>query len=81
LRPQFEVQYADGVILFKDIDTTYAFVRFTDQAEIEYIFVRPSYRRLGLATQLIYLVKEVTGHPPKPMEPISLLGHKFFKLN
>jgi GNAT superfamily N-acetyltransferase len=55
------------------------FVRFKDTGAIEYIFVQPMYRKLGLAKKLLNKVREITGNDPVPEPPISPLGRMLFK--
>jgi len=74
----WSVVHGDGVITFKNPNTTIAFVRYNKQAEIEYIFVNPLYRKRGHATRLIMMVEQQTGKKVKPQEPISPLGSKLF---
>jgi hypothetical protein len=45
----YEVDLSDGVITFKNINTTLGFVRYNTEVEIEYTFVNPMFRRQGLA--------------------------------
>ena len=56
----FEVKETDGVFTFKNENTTIGFVRFNEKAEVEYIFVNPIFRKQGLATKLLQLVKQKT---------------------
>ena len=77
----YEVDLSDGVITFKNINTTLGFVRYNKEAEVEYIFVNPIFRRKGLAKKLLQIVEEKTKTIPKPQEPISPLGEKLFKIN
>ena len=76
---EYDTVITDGVVLFTNINTTLGFVRFKDTGNIEYIFVQPQYRRQGLATKLINMVNEITGHRPVPEPPISPLGQCLFK--
>ena len=76
----YDVDLADGVITFKNINTTLGFVRYNETAEVEYIFVNPIFRRKGLAKKLLQIVEEKTDIKPKPQEPISPLGEKLFKI-
>ena len=76
----YDISYNDGVVTFKNINTTLGFVRYTDQAEIEYIFVNPFFRKKGLAKKLLNIVEVKTNIKPKPQNPISPLGEKLFKL-
>ena len=77
----FSINSTDGVITFKNINTTLGFVRYNKVAEVEYIFVSPMFRRKGLAKTLLKMVEEKTKIKPKPQEPISPLGEKLFNIN
>ena len=77
----YDILFSDGVVTFKNINTTLGFVRYNEDAEVEYIFVNPMFRRKGLAKKLLSIVEEKTKIKPKPQEPISLLGEKLFKDN
>ena len=66
----------EGVFTFKNQNTTLGFVRFNEKGEIEYIFVNPIFRKQGLATKLLELVKQKTRKNIKFQEPISPLGSK-----
>jgi len=76
----YVISYGNGVVTFKNINTTLGFVRYTDQAEVEYIFVNPFFRRKGLAKKLLSIVEKKTNNKPIPQEPISPLGEKLFKI-
>ena len=67
---------SDGVFTFKNENTTLGFVRFNDKGEIEYIFVNSIFRKKGIATRLLKLVKEKTGKEIILQQPISPLGSK-----
>ena len=75
----FEIKETDGVFTFKNENTTLGFVRFNDKGEVEYIFVNPIFRKQGLATKLLELVKEKTRKEIILQEPISPLGLKLLK--
>ena len=77
----YTVDLTDGVITFKNTNTTLGFVRYNEKAEIEYIFVNPLFRRNGLAKKLLKIVKQKTNIKPKPQNPISPLGEKLFNIN
>ena len=72
----FEIKETDGVFTFKNENTTIGFVRFNEKGEVEYIFVNPIFRKQGLATKLLELVKQKTKKEIKLQEPISPLGSK-----
>jgi len=76
----YDVDLSDGVITFKNINTTLGFVRYNAEAEVEYIFVNPMFRRQGLAKRLLRIVEEKTKIKPTPQDPISSLGEKLFKI-
>ena len=76
----YKLDESDGVFTFKNENTTLGFVRFNDQGEVEYIFVNPIFRKLGIAKKLLNLVKDKTGKLLIPQDPISALGKKLFKI-
>ncbi len=75
----FEIKETDGVFTFKNENTTIGFVRFNEKGEVEYIFVNPIFRKQGLATKLLELVKQKTKKEIILQEPISPLGSKLLK--
>ena len=75
----FKIEETEGVFTFKNENTTIGFVRFNEKGEVEYIFVNPIFRKKGLATKLLELVKEKTGKAIILQEPISPLGLKLLK--
>ena len=70
----------DGVITFKNKNTTIGFIRFNNIGEVEYIFVNPAFRNQGIAKKLLKLTKEKLGKDLIPQEPISPLGKKLFNI-
>ena len=77
----YDIDLGDGVVTFKNINTTLGFVRYNEEAEVEYIFVNPMFRRKGLAKKLLSIIEEKTNLKPTPQDPISPLGEKLFKIN
>ena len=75
----YDISFSDGVVTFKNINTTIGFVRYNEEAEVEYIFVNPMFRRKGLAKKLLSIVEEKTNIEPTPQDPISPLGERLFK--
>ena len=75
----YDISFSDGVVTFKNINTTIGFVRYNEEAEVEYIFVNPMFRRKGLAKNLLSIVEEKTKIEPTPQDPISPLGERLFK--
>ena len=76
----FDINQSDGIIIFKNVNTTLGFVRYNEESQIEYIFVNPMFRRQGLAKKLLSIVEEKTKIKPTPQDPISPLGEKLFKI-
>ena len=76
----YDISFSDSVVTFKNINTTLGFVRYSKEAEVEYIFVNPIFRRKGLAKKLLQIVKKITKAKLKPQDPISPLGEKLFKI-
>ena len=76
----YEITQIDGVITFKNKNTTIGFIRFNDIGEVEYIFVNSSFRKQGVAKKLLKLTKEKLGKNLIPQEPISPLGKKLFNI-
>ena len=75
----YDISLSDGVVTFKNINTTIGFVRYNQDAEVEYIFVNPIFRRKGLAKKLLQIVEKKTKTKTKPQDPISPLGERLFK--
>ena len=75
----FEIMETDGVFTFKNENTTIGFVRFNETGEVEYIFVNPIFRKKGIATKLLKMVKDKTGKSIVLQKPISPLGNKLLK--
>ena len=73
---KYQIDESDSVFTFKNENTTLGFVRFNINGEVEYIFVNPLFRKKGLATKLLRLVKEKTGKEIILQEPISPLESK-----
>ena len=76
----YDISFGDGVITFKNINTTLGYARYNQKAEIEYIFVNPTFRRKGLAKKLLQVIEKKTNNKTKPQKPISSLGKKLFKI-
>ena len=74
-----ELVYADGVFTLKNLNTTIGFIRFNNSGEVEYIFVNPIFRKKGIATKLLKMVKDKTGKKIVLQKPISPLGNKLLK--
>ena len=72
----YKLNESDGVFTYQNENTTLGFVRFNEKGEVEYIFVNPIFRKKGIATRLLELVKKKTGKEIVLQEPISPLGSK-----
>ena len=70
---------SDGVFTLKNINTTIGFVRFNENGEVEYIFVNLIFRKKGIVTKLLKMVKDKTGRSIVLQKPISPLGNKLLK--
>ena len=77
----YEISEIDGVITFKNKNTTIGFIRFNNKGEVEYVFVNPAFRKKGFAKKLLKLTKERIGKNLIPQKPISPLGKKLFNIN
>ena len=75
----YKLVVSDGVFTLKNIYTTIGFVRFNENGEVEYIFVNPIFRKKGIATKLLKMVKDKTGKSIVLQKPISPLGNKLLK--
>ena len=80
LLSNYEIREIEGVITFKNKNTTIGFIRFNNKGEVEYIFVNPAFRKQGLAKKLLKLTKEKIGKDLIPQKPISPLGKKLFNI-
>jgi len=76
----YDIDKSDGVITFKNVNTTIGFIRYNKKVQVEYIFVNPIFRRKGIAKKLLNIVEKLTKIKPLPQEPISPLGEKLFKI-
>ena len=79
-KTSYEISEIEGVITFKNKNTTIGFIRFNNEGEVEYIFVNPTFRKQGLARKLLKLTKERIGKELIPQQPISPLGKKLFNI-
>ena len=75
---EYVIEQIEGIITFKNQNTTLGFVRFNEEAEIEYIYVQNAYRRRGLGKKLLGMVSDITGKKVTPQEPVSELGSRLF---
>ena len=80
INDKYEISQYDGVITFKNKNTTVGFIRFNNKGEVEYIYVNPTFRKKGLAKKLLKLTKEKLKKDLIPQKPISPLGKKLFNI-
>ena len=76
----YDIDLSDGVVTFKNINTTLGFARYNEEAEVVYIFVNPMFRQKGLGKKLLSIIEKKTNLKPTPQDPISSLGEKLFKI-
>ena len=81
LNLNYDIIETDGVITFKNQNTTLGFIRYENNGEVEYIFVNPIFRKKGLAKKLLKITEKKLGKKLIPQEPISPLGKKLFHLH
>ena len=55
------ISQSNGVITFKNKNTTIGFIRFNSNGAVEYIFVNPAFRKQGIAKKLLKLTSEKLG--------------------
>ena len=75
---KYQTVETDGVITFKNENTTLGFIRFDDKGEVEYIFVNPIFRKKGLAKKLLKITEEKLGKKLIPKNQLVLLEENFF---
>ena len=75
----YELVEVEGVFTLKNKNTTIGFVRFNKVGEVEYIFVNPIFRKKGIATKLLRLVRDKTNKKIILQKPISPLGSKLLR--
>ena len=54
----YQTVETDGVITFKNENTTLGFIRYENNGEVEYIFVNPIFRKKGLAKKLLKITEK-----------------------
>ncbi len=65
-------------IWIKNQNTTIAYCRYSNDGDIEYIYVQPMYRLMGFGRRLVQEVQRITGKMGSPHEPVSPMGQRFF---
>jgi len=65
-------------IWIKNQNTTIAYCRYSNEGDIEYIYVQPMYRLMGFGHKMVQEVQHITGKVGVPHEPVSPMGQRFF---
>ncbi len=73
-----QMEVDQQTIWIKNQNTTIAYCRFSNDGDIEYIYVQPMYRLMGFGRQLVQEVQRITGKVGSPHEPVSPMGQRFF---
>jgi len=68
------INHTPGIVTIADANTTIAYCRYNDDAEIEYIFVNSAHRRRGYARKLLAIVQSRVQRPLRFQPPVSPLG-------
>lgn len=74
LDPAWKISHTPGIITLTDANTTLGYCRYNDEGEVEYLFVNASFRRRGIARELLRLVEAEVGHSLRFQPPLSPLG-------
>jgi GNAT superfamily N-acetyltransferase len=70
------VSHTSGIITITDANGTIGYCRYDPSGEIEYLFVSPAFRRRGVATMMLDIVKTSLGNTLSFAPPISPLGRR-----
>lgn len=68
------VNHTPGIVTITDVNTTIAYCRYTQNGEVEYIFVNNAHRRRGYARKLLAIVESTVRRRLRFQPPISPLG-------
>ena len=77
----YKITHIEGVVTFKNANTTLGFIRYNNKGIVEYIFVNPMFRKKGLAKKLLKITRNKLNCKLTPQKPISPLGKRLFHLN
>ena len=80
-RKTIEIKFeCEDTIIIANDNTTIGYATMdASVGELTYIFIHPAFRRRGLGAMLLTAAEKAAGQSLKPAEPISPLGHLFFK--
>jgi hypothetical protein len=73
------VTQENGIIILSDANTTVGYCRYSEDGEVEYLFVQSARRRQGIAMHLLGLVEQRVSGPLRFREPLSPMGHSLVK--
>ena len=77
---EFSLSITGDTVTLQNQNTTIGYARFSRELKsLEYIFVHPSYRRLGIGSSIVRHIENEIGIFPEPEGPISRLGSMFFR--
>ncbi len=74
----YSLEIEQQTIWIKNQNTTIAYCRYSNDGDIEYIYVQPMYRLMGFGRRLVQEVQRITGKMGSPHEPVSPMGQRFF---
>ena len=76
----YKLDEINSVFTYKNANTRVGFVRFNEDAKVEYIFVNPIFRKKEIVKKILKLVKQKIGEEIILQEPVSLLGSKLLNV-
>jgi GNAT superfamily N-acetyltransferase len=74
----YSLEIEQQTIWIKNQNTTIAYCRYSNDGDIEYIYVQPMYRLMGFGRRLVQEVQRITGKIGSPHAPVSPMGQRFF---
>ncbi len=74
----YSLEIEQQTIWIKNQNTTIAYCRYSNDGDIEYIYVQPMYRLMGFGRKLVQEVQRITGKIGSPHAPVSPMGQRFF---
>ncbi len=74
----YSLEIEQQTIWIKNQNTTIAYCRYSNDGDIEYIYVQPMYRLMGFGRRLVQEAQRITGKIGSPHAPVSPMGQRFF---
>lgn len=74
----YSMEVEQQTIWIKNQNTTIAYCRYSNNGDIEYVYVQPMYRLMGFGRKLVQEVQRITGKVGVPHQPVSPMGQRFF---